>query len=352
MRLSSKLLPLFAAIFVMICSVQSLLGAMAPMKLRCEDRANPVGVDVMHPRLSWILASGQRGESQTAYQILVASSLDKLKADTGDLWDSRQVISEASAHIAYAGKPLPTQQQCFWKIKAWDHAGKPSDWSQPASWSMGLLQPSDWTAQWISDSILADPANRPLTPVHCYRSELAARSDAVKWIQLDLGSSKRLDGLDIVPARPPGQNSDFRTAMFPLRFKVEAADDRDFQNAQTVVDNASRDFPNPRSDSCRFQFPAVTARYVRLTVTRLACWDGQDYGLALGGLGVFNGSQSIAVGAEVNCSDSIESEGWSKKYLVAAKPSVALVESLPASARHPRVPPRRGKGSPAGRLCF
>lgn len=65
MRLSSKLPPLFAAIFVMIGSVQSLLGAMAPMKLRCEDRANPVGVEVMHPRLSWILASGQRGESQT-----------------------------------------------------------------------------------------------------------------------------------------------------------------------------------------------------------------------------------------------------------------------------------------------
>ena len=298
-----------------------------PAKLQCEDRINPVGMDVAHPQLSWILSSAQRGEKQTAYQILVASSLDKLTADIGDLWDSGKVISDASDQIAYAGKPLVTHQQCVWKIKAWDRAGKPSAWSQPASWSMGLLQPSDWTAQRISDPILADPANRPLTPIHCYRSELAARSDAVKWIVLDLSSSKRMDALDIVPARPPGQNSDFRTAMFPLRFKVEVAGNRDFTNAQLAVDNTGKDFPNPRNDSCRFQFPAITARYVRLTVTRLACWDGKDFGVALGGLSVFDGPQSIAIGAGVECSDSIESKLWSKKFLVAGKPAVALVDS-------------------------
>jgi alpha-L-rhamnosidase len=284
-------------------------------------------MDAVHPQLSWILSSDQRGEKQTAYQILVASSLDKLKADSGDLWDSGKIISDASAQTAYAGKPLVTDQRCFWKIRAWDRDGKPSAWSQSASWSMGLLQPGDWMAQWISDPILADSTNRPLTPIHCYRSELASRPDVVKWITLDLGASKRMDSVDIVPARPRGQNSDFRTVMFPLRFKVEAADTKDFSHAQIIVDNTGKDYPNPRYDDCRFQFPAVTARYIRLTVTRLSCWDGQDYGVALGGFVVFDGAQSIAVGAEVACSDSIESERWSKNFLMDGQRTVGLVDS-------------------------
>lgn len=318
---------LFAVSVAMLTGFQSLFAAMTSVKLQCEDRVNPVGMDVVDPQLSWILTSDQRGEKQTAYQILVASTLDKLTADTGDLWDSEKVVSDASAQITYAGKPLVTHQQCFWKIKVWDRDGKPSAWSQPASWSMGLLQPSDWSAQWISDPILADPTNRPLTPIHCYRSELAARSDVVKWIVLDLGAGKRMDALAIIPARPQGQNSDFRTAMFPLRFKVEVADDRDFSQARIVVDNTGKDFSNPRNNSCRFQFQATTARYVRLTMTSLSRWDGQDYGVALGGLSVFEGSQSIAVGAGVECSDSIESERWSKKFLVAGKCAVELVDN-------------------------
>ena len=307
-------------------------AALGVSQLRCEQRDNPIGMDVVQPQLSWVLTSDQRGEKQSAYQILVASSSDNLNANVGDLWDSGKVLTDASAQITYAGQPLVSHETCFWKIKAWDRAGQPSAWSQPAKWSMGLLSPSDWSAQWISDPVLADPANRPLAPVHCYRSELASQPDAVKRIILDLGVSKRMDAVDLLPARPPGQNSDFRTAMFPLRFKVEAADQRDFGDAHLVVDNTANDYPNPRHDSCHFQFPAVTARYVRLTVTRLSCWDGQDYGVALSGISVFDGSRSIAVGAGVDCFDSIESGQWSQKYLVNGRSAVDLVDSAALDA--------------------
>ena len=258
-------------------------------ELRCEHLTNPAGLDDPHPTLSWIIASDRRGEIQTAYQVLVASTEELLAGDKGDLWDSGKVLSPESAQIEYAGQTLSSRTSGFWKVRIWDRDGKPSAWSQSASWSMGLLNPADWNAQWISDPILADPANRPLTPIHCYRSELASSSKAGKWIVLDLGSVRRMDAVDIIPARPRGQNSDFRTALFPLRFKVEAADHRDFSNAQLLVDNTGKDFPGPRNNSCRFQFGAVTARYVRLTITRLARWDGQNYGVALGGLSVFDG---------------------------------------------------------------
>jgi len=300
--------------------------------LRCEDRVNPEGIDVAQPRLSWIIESTRRGELQTAYEVRAASTAKLLAANQGDLWDSGKVASDASAQVAYAGSALPSHTQCFWRVRVWDRDGQPSAWSPGAVWSTGLLQPSDWSAAWISDPILADPANRPLTPVHCYRSELTNRPDAVKWIVLDLGSAKRLDAVDVLPARPPGWNSDFRTAMFPLRFKVEVADQQDFSDPRLVLDQTGADVPNPRHNSCRFAFAGVTNRYVRLTVTRLSCWDGQDYGLALGGLAVFDGSQSIAVGAGVECSDSLETDQWSKHYLVDGQAAVALAETAPALA--------------------
>ena len=298
-------------------------------ELHCEYRINPQGIDNPNPRLTWNIYSIRRGDIQTAYQILVASSPALLAANKGDLWDSGQVQSSNSVDISYAGKPLSSGDSCFWKVLIWDRRGKPSHWSHPASWSMGLLSPSDWSAQWISDPLLADPTNRPLTPIHCYRSELTSRPDDVKWIVLDLATNQPMDAVDIMPARPQKTNLDFRTPMYPLRFKVEVANDPHFSDAKVVVDETESDFPTPRTSSCPFSFTPTTARYVRLTVTRLPCWDAQDYGVALGGLAVFDGQQSIAVGAHVECSDSMESTNWSKQYLVDGRDAVAIASNAP-----------------------
>ncbi len=308
------------------------INAAEIVSVHCEYRLNPQGIDNPNPRLEWVIVSKQRGETQTAYQVLVSSSKDLLAADKGDLWDSGRVQSNQSVGIQFAGKPLLSRAACFWKVRIWDRNGKPSGWSLPASWTMGLLQSSDWNAQWISDPLLADPANRPLTPIHCYRSHLTSRPDTTNWIILDLGGARRMDAVDIIPARPPKENGDFRTPMFPLRFKVEIADAPDFSNAKLMVDETGSDFPNPRTSSCRFSFASATARYVRLTVTRLACWDGQEYGLALGGITIFDGQESIANGARVQCSDSIESQRWSQRFLVDGHGAVALAPAPPALA--------------------
>jgi alpha-L-rhamnosidase len=117
--------------------------------LRCEYLAEPRGVGETQPRLSWLLQSDERGQRQTAYQILVAGSPEALAADRGDLWDTAKVASEDSTGAVYQGKPLVSQQECFWKVKVWDRADRPSAWSEPARWSMGLLDPAQWKAQWI-----------------------------------------------------------------------------------------------------------------------------------------------------------------------------------------------------------
>jgi alpha-L-rhamnosidase len=124
-------------------------GKLAPAALRCEYAVDPLGVDVAQPRLSWIVESDERGQRQTAYRILVASSPDLLAQGKGDLWDSGKVDSDETAHIPYAGQTLASSQQVFWKVGVWDADGKTSAWSAPATWTMGVLKQSDWRGRWI-----------------------------------------------------------------------------------------------------------------------------------------------------------------------------------------------------------
>jgi len=124
-------------------------GSLTPDDLRCEYLVDPLGVDEARPRLSWIIRSSQRGQKQSAYRILVASSRELIDKKVGDLWDSGMVASDQTAQVAYAGKPLQSQMPCFWVVRVWDKEGNPSSWSKAASWSMGLLKPEDWRAQWI-----------------------------------------------------------------------------------------------------------------------------------------------------------------------------------------------------------
>ena len=124
------------------------------VNLRTEYRLNPQGIDVVAPQLSWEVVANQkaniRGLKQTAYQVMVASTSEKLAADEADVWDSGSVKSSATAQIAYAGPALVTSQKYFWKVRLWDQKGVKSKWSSEATWSVGLLTEADWSgAKWI-----------------------------------------------------------------------------------------------------------------------------------------------------------------------------------------------------------
>ncbi|XHR31029.1 MAG: glycoside hydrolase family 78 protein [Chthoniobacteraceae bacterium] len=137
----------------LICGCVALVVTLADADtvehLRCESRVNPTGIDITMPRMSWALQSAKRGASQSAYQILVASSREQLAQGKGNLWDSGKVASRETFNIEYAGVPLAAEQLCFWKVRTWNEKGEPSAWSAPASWLMGLLKPEEWQAQWI-----------------------------------------------------------------------------------------------------------------------------------------------------------------------------------------------------------
>ncbi len=160
-----------------LCVAELQAGDFNPVALRCEYRVNPLGIDELQPRLAWRLASESRGQQQSAYQILVASSLELLQSGKGDLWDSGKVKGNQTINLAYAGKPLASRQQCYWKVCVWDVSGQAA-WSDPAQWTMGLIQPGDWQADYISyrdqTPIPKDKENLFLPPARQYRKEFAA----------------------------------------------------------------------------------------------------------------------------------------------------------------------------------
>jgi len=121
----------------------------SPVDLRCEYAINPLGVDSQQPRLSWKLESGERGQRQSAYEILAASSEKNLAANNGDLWDSGKVDSDGTIQISYAGGELKSSQPVVWKVRVWDANGNVSAWSRAAEWTMGVLSSNDWQAKWI-----------------------------------------------------------------------------------------------------------------------------------------------------------------------------------------------------------
>jgi alpha-L-rhamnosidase len=134
---------------------------------RVENLTNPAGIETMQPRLSWQITSTGRAVMQTKYRILVADDLSKLNLATGNIWDTKEVASEQSLWIPYAGKPLVAGQTYYWKVQVWDNQGQMSEWSSDtAKFTIGLMQPADWSnAQWIGYDEL-DAAKRFVPGIH------------------------------------------------------------------------------------------------------------------------------------------------------------------------------------------
>jgi alpha-L-rhamnosidase len=130
-------------------SGQSVSGPPVPLKLRCEYLTDPIGIDVRQPRFSWLWEQAERGEVQSAYQVLVASSAELLKQQKGDQWDSGKVESDNSTQVVYSGTPLGSGRTYYWKVRCWDKEGRVSPYSLPAQFEVGLLSRDEWKGQWI-----------------------------------------------------------------------------------------------------------------------------------------------------------------------------------------------------------
>jgi alpha-L-rhamnosidase len=174
-------------------SAQLLAQQLTVANLRCESRSNPLGVDVVHPKLSWELQSKQQSVLQTAYRILVADEENLLKKNIGNVWDSKQIKSSASIQVTYSGKTLQSAKKYFWKIQVWDNKGNASVWSSTGHWQMGLLQVKDWSnAKWIGYEEINDTA---IIAPHVHQSGKKAwgpRKDILPFLRKEFAVAKKI----------------------------------------------------------------------------------------------------------------------------------------------------------------
>ena len=122
----------------------------APIDLLANGIKNPLAIDRHAVRFTWSLQGTARGSAQTAYQILVSSSRERLQAAEGDYWDSGKVATDRTASVEYLGKALPPGVRCWWKVRVWNQARDRSGYSSPAFFDTGLAG-GEWTARYIWD---------------------------------------------------------------------------------------------------------------------------------------------------------------------------------------------------------
>ena len=243
----------------------------------------------------------------------MASTPDTLANDQGDLWDSGKVASDRD-------NPGGIRRQAAGQSCALLLEGPRVGQGRPAVGMerAGVLDHGTVEgirlggAKWIAADVSATAA----TPHNGYHSGLVVFApNAAKWVAVDLGRDSTIDAVRLYPAQPydwpatPG-------FLFPVRFKIEVARQADFADAKTVVDRTASDVANPGAEAPIYRFAPISARHVRLTVTRLALRDEARFGFALAEMEVLAGQQNVAQGAAVTALDSIESGGWSKSRLV------------------------------------
>lgn len=283
--------------------------------LRCEGRTDPDGLDVAAPTFSWRLSSTERGQLQSAFQVLVASSMEHLDADHGDLWDSGKVQSQRTAHIPYEGRLLRSRDRAWWKVRAWDRAGVVSGWSRNGAFSLGLLDDSEWKARWVTDPGLESaPATRGL--LRGYHCHPAASELATKWLVVDLGVELPVDAVRLHALRGFGWESEDGLDLFPKRFRVLGSTRADFGDARPLVSLEEEDQEVGGAFPRTYTFLPQPIRYVGLVVTKLPQRPAGDYAYGLSEFEVLSGGLNQAIGASVTAIDSFETGVWSSTNLV------------------------------------
>lgn len=134
-------------LFIFQCAVISTIAQLKVQHLRTENLNNPVGIDVLQPQFSWQLSSDEKNVMQSAYEVRVGDEAVLTKGKNN--WTTGKVANDQSVHIPYNGSALASDKKYYWQVRVWDNNGKTSNWSEVASFQMGLLKPDDWKAQWI-----------------------------------------------------------------------------------------------------------------------------------------------------------------------------------------------------------
>ncbi len=146
--LSKGLIP---AVFLFIVFTQVTIAQKLQVQvLTVEYLHNPLGLDVLKPRFSWKLISNERGIMQQSYEIRVGTNPTGINSGKNTVWQSGVVLGDQSIQVVYSGPALKSKTYYYWQVRVKDNHGNTSPWSDVNFWQMGMLNPADWTAKWIT----------------------------------------------------------------------------------------------------------------------------------------------------------------------------------------------------------
>jgi len=119
--------------------------SMRIVALRTELLDSPLGVSTRTPEFDWRVVDGASDARQASFRIEVQD------ADSGRLrWDSGEVESALPYGHGYAGEPLSSSTVYRWRVRVHDDDGRPSDWSEWATFETAKLDAAEFTASWIA----------------------------------------------------------------------------------------------------------------------------------------------------------------------------------------------------------
>ena len=154
---------------------------------------------------------------------------------------------------------------------------------------------------------LKEKHGSPLLPQYGWHSAISPAQDAVKWVQVDLGAARSVDQVRLIAAFDT-YNDIGAGFGFPLRYRVEAAEDAEFKtHVRLLRDATGADQPNPKQREIAVDVGREPVRFIRVTATKLAPRK-TDFIFALGELEAIGGEEQAnrARGAAVTALDSIE----------------------------------------------
>jgi uncharacterized protein len=167
-------------------------------------------------------------------------------------------------------------------------------------------------------------AATPATAYRAYRSKVVTDPEITTWFQVDLGKSFPIQAIQLFPASERGYPGGgvYAGEGFPLRFRMEAAEDASFSAPSMIADFTHSDFPDPKDNITQYVArEEVRGRYVRLTATRLrsvkvparvegvglntpsvdiGIKDSPDFTLTVAKMAVLSDGHDVAVGCKVS----------------------------------------------------
>jgi alpha-L-rhamnosidase len=326
--------------------------------LRIEHESEPLAVSPDSVRFSWRVPGEVPDATQSAYRILVDRTATGAEERNGAVWDSGKRSSSRATDVAYDGPSLEHDRTYYWQVRVWNGEDEPSPYSEPARFSTAPGEESAWDAEWITHH---DHGDR-----NGFRTPWRADPDASEWVRVDLGETRAIESIELVPAEPfdaqhtpdggrvtvqdvdpdaverdlpdtpPSNPLHYVEGIagfgFPERYRILVSETPTREAATVLATQDHEDTSPPHTEPATVSGAGERARYVWVEATELYEYDPAGGQLvvdrsreehrpwrvfALAGLAVRDGDDTdLARGQPVEASASVRDTGWAPEHLV------------------------------------